>query len=154
MLSPNGYTQKIYSLNDYKRSRPDQPYNALVCDMKAFPVTDVVFTQSPPLSARFLGYFSSLDFDEARLSEYPTAYQNRPLHLPFTLPCGVWADPGGLAVYVMSAKSAEETAPLSTWADKHVEEKEYTHVQIHLANERKRRRRAYFNYLDSNLIKY
>ena len=111
------FCQRIYSLNSYRRAYAKEPYNVLrgvTVDgvLQDVPVTDVSFTRKIPSHAFFLGYFDRLHFDVPAKEGHPHEGENRPVDIPFSTLCSVWADPAEMSVYVVSDKSPEETAPL------------------------------------------
>ena len=150
------FSQTIYSLNNYRKAYEAQPYNLLKgvrVDGKQMdvPVSDVVFALYPPTHAKFLGYFDSLPFSVPEHIGVPHESLNRPLTIPLTCLCSVWANPEEQAVWVISDKAPEEVAPLSTWGDSKVEERDVTHGQIAAYNFRAKKMKEYRDMLAMRL---
>lgn len=142
------FCQQIYSLNTYRRAYAKEPYNVLrgmEIDGKIqdVPVTDVSFTRKIPSHAAFLGYFDGLHFDIPAKEGKPHEEENRPVDIPFSTLCSVWADPGEMAVYVVSDKSPEETAPFASWGDSNIVPVHATHGQLMAHNKRRELMREY-----------
>ena len=141
-------SQKIYSLNNYRKAYEAQPYNLLkgvrIGGKSAdVPVSDVVFAPIPPTHAKFLGYFDRLPLSVPPYMGVPNEILNRPLSIPLTRLCSVWANPEEQTVWVVSDKAAEEVAPLPTWADDKVEERDVTHGQVAEYNYRAKKMKEY-----------
>ena len=135
------FCQRIYSLNTYRRAYGRQHYNVLKGvevngELATIPVTDISFTRKIPTHAAFLGYFDRLHFDVPGREGKPHEDENRPVDIPFTTLCSVWADPGQMTVYVISDRSPEETAPFSTWGDERIVPVRVTHGQLADHNKR------------------
>lgn len=150
------FTRRIYSLNTYRKTYAAQPYNLLRSvrvdgKLTDVPVCDVVFTMTVPTHAKFLGYFDRLAFSVPPRTGVPYENQNRPLSIPLTCLCSVWADPQEETVYVISDKSPEEVAPLSTWGDDRVKENYCTHGQMAAYNFRERKMKEYRKFLAMKL---
>ena len=142
------FCQQIYSLNSYRRAYSKEPYNVLrgvVVDgaLRDVPVTDVSFTRKIPSHASFLGYFDRLHFDVPAKEGRPHEGENRPVDIPFSTLCSVWADPAEMSVYVVSDKSPEETAPFASWGDDKTIPVRATHGQIVAHNKRRDLMREY-----------
>lgn len=150
------FSQTIYSLNNYRKAYEAQPYNLLKgvrIDGKQMdvPVSDVVFAPVPPMHAKFLGYFDRLPFSVPQHIGVPNESRNRPLSIPLTCLCSVWANPEEQTVWVISDKAAEEVAPLSTWADSKVEKRDVTHGQEAAYNFRAKKMKEYRDMLAMRL---